>query len=1018
MNKLKQLIGKKKNVILAIIAILLIVFTAYQLKFVGIAADDDSEIIETSEVAESETQSLDQDAEIVESNETNTIENLVDNAVSEDNFTNTAGLEVQENVENASENITNTVENELDAENTVSDTVEGSTTITEEVAEIPSELIFDNGEYKVTVSAVKEDALKNIKEVKVSPITADINSEEYNEISEKLQNKLDDENLTKSIEEKEEIAGFLAYDITLISEDGTELEPDGDVNVSIEYMVVPEEAVKYADADVSVIHFEENNQNDEVLLEEYSQNSNNLNVETNTENQVKKLEFETDSFSTFVITWETTWWGNTTTYAEITVHYVDSQGNGIQGTQTRNVNAYRNNTITLSDYAGNIPGYSYQSAHYNVIGGSIITRMTFTLGYDAVNNRNNINNVTFYNGETEVANLDYTNDTKNIDIYLVYTRVGNLVLTDSIANDGNLNAVLTDESGNDISNDFKFTWYKADSQNGTAEEVERIKITGSSYNISEDGKSLNVALDNGSDKWYYVVATDSNENTFISERYHVDYYDDIRNGSFETPNIKGLSGSSQAWGNERNGVTRYYNIERLSDFIWKTTASSQNIEIARNGTQNNTWFNSNSYSPGGAYEGKQFIELNGDTAGALYQDVLTIPGQQLNWQLAHRGRTGTDTMYVVIMSTKDAEKYDVTTQEKVEYIVNNIEDFPGVYVRKITDGNTLWGTHNGYYNVPAEQYLTRLFFVAGDTASNDNTMGNFIDDVRIGQDIEPTEPGKAIVTVRKEIKGLSNEDDLTNYSLTISEDENSISKIYTGFIWDNTENVWYLEQTYEISTGDYQTVNAIFTETNPETIIEGYSFVSAEYQFEDENTVTLTSEDGYSTNELTLEEEKYYTLVFTNTYELDNATITLNKQNVFGDLLGGATFKITENGTSNTQTIDDTDGDGKFVFDNIKYDTTYVIEEVSTPNDDKYYKLETPIQVSVSKETGRISILNSSDNEMSKYVSLSDDGKELNVINIKHTEMPEAGGMGVYWFYILGSVIMIGTVIIYKKKKI
>ena len=144
MNKLKQLIGKKKNVILAIIAILLIVFTAYQLKFVGIAADDDSEIIETSEVAESETQSLDQDAEIVESNETNTIENLVDNAVSEDNFTNTAGLEVQENVENASENITNTVENELDAENTVSDTVEGSTTITEEVAEIPSELIFDN----------------------------------------------------------------------------------------------------------------------------------------------------------------------------------------------------------------------------------------------------------------------------------------------------------------------------------------------------------------------------------------------------------------------------------------------------------------------------------------------------------------------------------------------------------------------------------------------------------------------------------------------------------------------------------------------------------------------------------------------------------------------------------------------------------------------------------------------------------------------------------------------------------
>lgn len=1015
MNKFKQLIGKKKNVILAIIAILLIVFTAYQLKFVGIAADDDSEIIETSEVAESETQALDQDAEIVESNETNTIANLVEetNTVSEDNSTNTAGVEVQENVENASENITNTVENELDAENTVSDTVEGSTTITEEVAEIPSELIFDNGEYKVTVSAVKEDALKNIKEVKVSPITADINSEEYNEISEKLQNKLDEENLTKSIEEKEEIAGFLAYDITLINEDGTELEPDGNVNVSIEYIVVPEEVAKLSNADVSVIHFEENNQNGEVLLEEYSQDDQTLSIVKNTENQVKKLEFETDSFSTFTITWRQ----NSTTYANITVHYVDSQGNSIQGTQTQNVNAYRNNTITLSDYAGNISGYSYQSAHYNVIGGSIITRMTFTLGYDAVNNRNDINNVTFYNGETEVANLDYTNDTKNIDIYLVYTRVGNLVLTDSIANDGNLNAVLTDGDGNDISSDFTFRWYKADSQNGTAEEVEVIKITGSEYNISNNGKSLNVALDSGSDKWYYVVATDSNGNTFTSERYHVDYYDDIRNGDFETPNIA-QTGTSVGWGSYTDGLIRQYSIDSLSGLVWKTTGSDKSIELARNGIYSNStlrkWYN----NADGAAEGMQFAELNCEAAGALYQDVLTIPGQQLNWQLSHRGRAGTDTMYVVIMSTKDAEKYDVTTQEKVEYIVNNIEDFPGVYVRKITDGNTSWGTHNGYYNVPAEQYLTRLFFVAGDTASNDNTMGNFIDDVRIGQDIEPTEPGKAIVTVRKEIKGLSNEDDLTNYTLTISEDENSISKIYTGFIWDNTENVWYLEQTYEISTGDYQTVNAIFTETNPETIIDGYSFVSAEYQFEDENTVTLTSEDGYSTNEFTLEEEKYYTLVFTNTYELDNATITLNKQNVFGDLLGGATFKITENGTSNTQTIEDTDGDGKFVFDNIKYDTTYVIEEVFTPNDDKYYKLETPIQVSVSKETGRISILNSSDNEMSKYVSLSDDGKELNVINIKHTEMPEAGGMGVYWFYILGSVIMIGTVIIYKKKKI
>lgn len=1013
MAKLKELMGKKKNVILAIIAILLIAFTAYQLKFVGIAADDDSEIVETAEAAELESQASEQNAEITEPEETTSGE--TSNTLEEDSTETTPSEESKETTENIADNEEETVDT-VDTENTASEIVEDDLAKNEEdKVEIPSELIFDNGEYKVTVSAVKQDALKNIKEVKVSPITAETNSEEYNEISEKLKNKLDEENLSKSEDEQTEIAGFLAYDITLISEDGLELEPDGNVNVSIEYLVVPEKVAELAASDVSVIHFDENKQNGDVLLEEYSQDNNNLNVEKNTENQVKKLEFETDSFSTFSIIWR-----QNVTYANITVHYVDSQGTEITGTRTNNVNVSTNNTITLATYAGNIPGYSYESAHYNVIGGSVITSMNFTIGYDAVHNRNNVHNVTFYNGQEEVANLDYTNDTKNIDIYLVYTKVGNLVLTDSIANDGNLNAILTDENGNDISEGFTFTWYKSDSQTGTAEKVEVVKITGSTYNISADGKSLNVALDSGSDKWYYVVATDSNGNTFTSDRYHVDYYDYIQNGSFETPNIKGLRGYSQSWGSESNGVARYYKIDNLSNFIWKTTASSQNVEIGRNGTSSNNWFNNNSYSPGGAYDGKQFIELNSDTAGALYQDVLTIPGQQLNWELAHRGRAGTDTMYVVIMSTKDAEKYDVTTQQKVEYIINHINQFPGVSVTAVTDGNSSWGTHNGYYNVPDGQYLTRLFFVAGDTASGDSTVGNFIDDVSIGQDIKPTVDGSAVVIVRKEIKGLSNGDDLTNYSLNISEEDNinetGISKTYSNFIWDQENKVWYLEQTFEINTGEFRNINVTFTESDPETIIDGYSFVSGEYKFEDNDSKTLNSNgNNYSTETFTLEENKSYTLLFTNTYELDNTTIILNKQNVFGDLLGGATFKITESGTTNTQTIEDTDGDGKFVFDNIKYDTTYVIEEVSTPND-KYYKMETPIQVSVSKETGKISILNSDDSKISKYVSISEDGTQLNVINVKHTEMPKAGGIGVYCFYVLGTVIMISTVIIYKKK--
>ena len=37
------------------------------------------------------------------------------------------------------------------------------------------------------------------------------------------------------------------------------------------------------------------------------------------------------------------------------------------------------------------------------------------------------------------------------------------------------------------------------------------------------------------------------------------------------------------------------------------------------------------YAIGKAYDGGQFAELNCQAYGALYQDVLTVPGATLNW---------------------------------------------------------------------------------------------------------------------------------------------------------------------------------------------------------------------------------------------------------------------------------------------------------------------------------------------------------------------------------------------------
>jgi hypothetical protein len=51
-NFFKALISEKNNVILACITILFILCTVYQLKFIGIAAEEDSNVVEIAEATE------------------------------------------------------------------------------------------------------------------------------------------------------------------------------------------------------------------------------------------------------------------------------------------------------------------------------------------------------------------------------------------------------------------------------------------------------------------------------------------------------------------------------------------------------------------------------------------------------------------------------------------------------------------------------------------------------------------------------------------------------------------------------------------------------------------------------------------------------------------------------------------------------------------------------------------------------------------------------------------------------
>ncbi|WP_448915570.1 hypothetical protein, partial [Eubacterium ramulus] len=221
-----------------------------------------------------------------------------------------------------------------------------------------------------------------------------------------------------------------------------------------------------------------------------------------------------------------------------------------------------------------------------------------------------------------------------------------VTVTDNIENSGTLDAQVSGDQPDGIT----LEWYKHAEGTNTWTKVERHKVTGNSYNVSEDGTALNVALDKGA-RCYYKVQVKAVSGQLLAESaaLQVSYYNQLENGDFESPVI-----------GQTDGYQPYYS-NGTSGLIWKTTANDAQIEYVSaaadkydkdtgktHAKQSLEW-----HKVDAAAHGTQFAELNANEPGALYQDVLTTPGAKLYWQLYHRGR-GTkansssqkDTMYV------------------------------------------------------------------------------------------------------------------------------------------------------------------------------------------------------------------------------------------------------------------------------------------------------------------------------------------------------------------------------------
>lgn len=493
-------------------------------------------------------------------------------------------------------------------------------------------------------------------------------------------------------------------------------------------------------------------------------------------------------------------------------------------------------------------------------------------------------------------------------------------------------------------NGFTVTWQKA----GTV--VDRIEKTNGVYSREENGGWVDVVYTDGANLTYTVTIAKGTQS--LNDSLTVNYNDELKNGGFE---------------DEHSNGTDQINADAAPNLVWKTTAMTggqYKIEIGNTSTYDtkehyelqangNKWEKvqlsntAKAYGCASANNGDQFAELNAEGAGALYQDVLTKPGQPMNWRFFHRARTrkghdsqsdnviqsGTDTMAMVIAPLELVK--DVTTQAQLEALLAKCPNKNGensiienkktytVYVYEATaaikdlSGTRKWGLigkyakystsswteSNGTYKIPDGQYLTRFFFAAISTASGNSekakTMGNLLDDVWFSQNVAPPTPGTGRVTVTKKFYGLTEAEAKTLsgfISYDRSEANHGIADQALTAV-DFSRGSW-TSGCYD-ENGPYVSVSYVFDEVVEANTDYTYSFaedVSKASVNGYDLTRTLVNGAEGTTGSVTMNKENSNkSITFSNFYKKNTTDVTITKQvtGLLGDTNKGFTFNVS-----------------------------------------------------------------------------------------------------------------------------
>jgi hypothetical protein len=228
------------------------------------------------------------------------------------------------------------------------------------------------------------------------------------------------------------------------------------------------------------------------------------------------------------------------------------------------------------------------------------------------------------------------------------------------------------------------------------------------------------------------------------------------NGSFETISLGtagtvggGDSNPTGSWHGYGGGPAQILFLDidaNLNQNVnpWNTTASNKIIEIQRAvtgsidtaGTQN---FDLTNFSP---QDGIYMAELNATQTSALYQDISTLPGSILRWEIFHRGRKYTasptndgDEMKVQIGATTASGYGSSSAQSAIDQTPESGFDVNATGTSGSISGTTIksersdgWYRVRGAYRVPTGQTTTRFAFSAI-SGLHSIGVGNLLDNI-------------------------------------------------------------------------------------------------------------------------------------------------------------------------------------------------------------------------------------------------------------------------------------------------